>query len=469
MERSDSLGTDADAIESTSMTVRTWITISVAALVALSVAVVLQFVRPVPAPAIIVHAGDVRLDGALDECVLAAAEREVAVHRREGRCDPRRRSTATARSGSCSRIRASRRTGKIRIDDARGERVLVLGLEADPPLRPRARRLHVRPRRATTGRSLRALRLRAEGDVLGIVKQISRARAVARERNVSRLSSRRPGAPPDSTSANFSATVASTPFTSTGAGQPAAGEVHTGRRELQVAEPVASRDVRFERAVADTHVRGRQPDEIVHRPGRSRGRLDAERQVRSRRSEDVAAVEGRRQYRAPVRLLGELERRHDAAAADRPPGRRGRCPDRRASTRSRTRSRPDDARVPTPGSTTARWTAAHRRLGQALREDDRTAADPADAVRDVDHPDVRCDTRDHQMTDTDELVRRAVIRGEGDERAHGDAQRYRRRTLSSRAKRRSAPACAISCAAAPSASSSEASCASSCASSCGAS
>jgi hypothetical protein len=49
------------------MTVRTWITISVAVLVALSVAVVVQFLRPVPAPAIVVHAGDVRLDGEVDE------------------------------------------------------------------------------------------------------------------------------------------------------------------------------------------------------------------------------------------------------------------------------------------------------------------------------------------------------------------------------------------------------------------
>lgn len=49
------------------MTVRTWITISVALLVALSVAVVVQFLRPVPPPQIVVRAEDARLNGVLDE------------------------------------------------------------------------------------------------------------------------------------------------------------------------------------------------------------------------------------------------------------------------------------------------------------------------------------------------------------------------------------------------------------------
>jgi hypothetical protein len=48
------------------VTVRTWITISVAVLVALSAAVVVQFLRPVPPPAIVVRAGDTRLSGVLD-------------------------------------------------------------------------------------------------------------------------------------------------------------------------------------------------------------------------------------------------------------------------------------------------------------------------------------------------------------------------------------------------------------------
>ncbi len=48
------------------MTVRTWITLSVAVLIALSIAIVLQFLRPVPPPAIVVRAGDVRLSGVLD-------------------------------------------------------------------------------------------------------------------------------------------------------------------------------------------------------------------------------------------------------------------------------------------------------------------------------------------------------------------------------------------------------------------
>lgn len=49
------------------MTVRTWITLSVAVLIALSIAVVVQFLRPVPPPAIVVRADDTRLVGRLDE------------------------------------------------------------------------------------------------------------------------------------------------------------------------------------------------------------------------------------------------------------------------------------------------------------------------------------------------------------------------------------------------------------------
>lgn len=56
-----------DPIESSTMTVRTWITISIAVLVALSVAAVVQFLRPVPPPPIVVRADDVRLEGSVDE------------------------------------------------------------------------------------------------------------------------------------------------------------------------------------------------------------------------------------------------------------------------------------------------------------------------------------------------------------------------------------------------------------------
>jgi hypothetical protein len=49
------------------MTVRTWITISIAVLIALSIAVVFQFLRPVPPPAIVVRADDTRLAGVLEE------------------------------------------------------------------------------------------------------------------------------------------------------------------------------------------------------------------------------------------------------------------------------------------------------------------------------------------------------------------------------------------------------------------
>lgn len=49
------------------MTVRTWITLSVLILVALSVAIVVRLLAPVEAPPILVRSGDVRLDGSLVE------------------------------------------------------------------------------------------------------------------------------------------------------------------------------------------------------------------------------------------------------------------------------------------------------------------------------------------------------------------------------------------------------------------
>jgi hypothetical protein len=49
------------------VTVRTWITVSVAVLIALSIAIVVQFLRPVPPPAIVVRADDIRLEGVLEE------------------------------------------------------------------------------------------------------------------------------------------------------------------------------------------------------------------------------------------------------------------------------------------------------------------------------------------------------------------------------------------------------------------
>ncbi len=47
------------------MTVRTWITLSVGLLVAMTAAVFIRFLLPVEAPPILVRSGDVRLDGSL--------------------------------------------------------------------------------------------------------------------------------------------------------------------------------------------------------------------------------------------------------------------------------------------------------------------------------------------------------------------------------------------------------------------
>jgi hypothetical protein len=108
------------------MTVRTWITISVAVLVALCVAVVVQFVRPVPAPAIVVHAGDVRLDGALDESCWPQRNGKL-------RCldEKQVRPAQTIDGNGSFRIvfayPGEPKTGKIALDDARGERVLSSG------------------------------------------------------------------------------------------------------------------------------------------------------------------------------------------------------------------------------------------------------------------------------------------------------------------------------------------------------
>jgi hypothetical protein len=108
------------------MTVRTWITISVAVLVALSVAVVVQFLRPVPAPAIVVHAGDVRLDGAMDGSCWPQRNGEL-------RCvDPEPRPDGQTIDGNGSfRIvfayPGEPKTGEIAIDEAGGEPVLSSG------------------------------------------------------------------------------------------------------------------------------------------------------------------------------------------------------------------------------------------------------------------------------------------------------------------------------------------------------
>lgn len=48
------------------MTVRAWFTISALMLLALTAAVLFQFLRPVPAPEILMHVGDTRIEGSLD-------------------------------------------------------------------------------------------------------------------------------------------------------------------------------------------------------------------------------------------------------------------------------------------------------------------------------------------------------------------------------------------------------------------
>jgi hypothetical protein len=163
-------------------------------------------------------------------------------------------------------------------------------------------------------------------------------------------------------------------------------------------------------------------------------RFDAEREVRSGRREDVAPMERRGQCRPPVRLVGELVGAHNAAEQIR---HREEDPVVRADEHRPVPARDHDGTAlrPHAGIDDGQMDGPDGRLGQALREDDRPAANASDPVRDIDHTDVRCRARDHQMTDTDELVRRAVIRGEGDERAQ------------------SALTLPISCAAAPSASS----------------
>jgi hypothetical protein len=108
------------------VTVRTWITISVAVLVALCVAVVVQFLRPVPAPAIVVHAGDVRLDGELDESCWPQRNGKL-------RCvdhEPRLGAQTIDGNGSFRIVFAypgDPKTGEIMISDSSGDEILGSG------------------------------------------------------------------------------------------------------------------------------------------------------------------------------------------------------------------------------------------------------------------------------------------------------------------------------------------------------
>ena len=105
------------------MTVRTWITLSVAVLIALSIAVVFQFLRPVPPPAIVVRADDTRLEGVLEEACWPQRNGKL-------RCTEdgeRPRENAIDDNGSFRIVfayPADPKEGRIEVEDADGETVL---------------------------------------------------------------------------------------------------------------------------------------------------------------------------------------------------------------------------------------------------------------------------------------------------------------------------------------------------------
>jgi hypothetical protein len=114
------------------MTVRTWITLSVAVLVALSVAVVVQFLRPVPAPAIVVHAGDVRLEGEMDESCWPQRNGKLRCVDEEPHPSPR----TIPGDGSFRIVFAypgEPKNGQITIDDTGGEHILTSGWKRTLP------------------------------------------------------------------------------------------------------------------------------------------------------------------------------------------------------------------------------------------------------------------------------------------------------------------------------------------------
>ena len=86
------------------------------------------------------------------------------------------------------------------------------------------------------------------------------------------------------------------------------------------------------------------------------GERDAEREVRRRRREEVAAVERPRDRLERVLGVRELVRRRRSRRARRPRAAAGRCRGRRRAARRRVRSASGRRWLPTPGSTTARWT-----------------------------------------------------------------------------------------------------------------
>jgi hypothetical protein len=105
------------------MTVRTWITISVAVVVALCVAVVLQFTLPVHPPEIIIQAAGARLTGALEASCWPQRSGDLKCTRH----DPRPKVQRIAPRGSLRVILVypAKATGTIRIDRVRDGHVVL--------------------------------------------------------------------------------------------------------------------------------------------------------------------------------------------------------------------------------------------------------------------------------------------------------------------------------------------------------
>lgn len=109
------------------MTVRTWITISVLALVGLTTATAYQFLRPVQPPQVVVHAGNERINGAF---AAACWPQRTGVLRctREKNATPRE--TTIPSKGTLRVVLASPAQptdGSIVIRDQHGETVLRTG------------------------------------------------------------------------------------------------------------------------------------------------------------------------------------------------------------------------------------------------------------------------------------------------------------------------------------------------------
>jgi len=70
------------------MTVRTWITLSIAILVALSVAIVVRLLAPVPHPPILARSGEARLEGRLIEACWPQRGGDLRCEKGSGTNDP---------------------------------------------------------------------------------------------------------------------------------------------------------------------------------------------------------------------------------------------------------------------------------------------------------------------------------------------------------------------------------------------